>query len=293
MSDERIRELGREVIAEAINRVELPPNTVKNEINGFWELAVDINLPSGGVTIHYKPQLAVEQIIRKLDKAFEEDWKNTEWDSDEEFRAIYHSTVEEPSAYAAEVLLTQFYYEFEDAVKLLPESALIQTECVGKEWHKQLSNPEDVQETESSENAVDKYLRSVNKGRRNRMMKLIKEAREEARYDMSKFAVHYHQMLPVWQEVKKFYNKNKKLKTWQATIKTAFPEPTLPDDLIERLASPDSYASSPSEIALEHAARLCGVPPNKYKSRSLYGFLSKSQKAQGAGTAKEPTSGVQ
>jgi hypothetical protein len=75
----------------------------------------------------------------------------------------------------------------------------------------------------------------------------------------------YKAMFPIWREVKKLYTKNKR-GSWQSIIAKEYP--MLPDDLIQRLAK--TGESAPSDIAIEHAARLCGASRNYLTARQYF-----------------------
>jgi hypothetical protein len=111
-----------------------------------------------------------------------------------------------------------------------------------------------------------------------------------------------------WQGAKRIYRRNRNSTLWRKSIKDKYPN--LPVDLIEWLAlskekrdigvdafpnlsdderrrldhrmKMDGYwLSMPSEIALEHAARLCGCPPYSHSIYRLKNIKSKYKKEAG------------
>lgn len=104
----------------------------------------------------------------------------------------------------------------------------------------------------------------------------------KARYDLSELLNHYTTVLPLWQDAKDIYKDNRN-RNWQKIINTV--HPYLPDDLIARLSgnpadisdeikaklAEKGGSSEPSDIAVEHAARLCGAPDYGYALSTLEG----------------------
>lgn len=100
---------------------------------------------------------------------------------------------------------------------------------------------------------------------------------------------HYNKVLPIWQDAKLLYKQNNNRPVWRDIIRAAYPEEELDDDLISRLSgklndltedvqaklSKKGGDSKPSDIALEHAARLCGAESYQYSVRYLYHKLRK------------------
>lgn len=93
------------------------------------------------------------------------------------------------------------------------------------------------------------------------------------------FGETYAWLYGIWKEVKKMAKAEQSAKErtrrehWRETVKEAYHAFDLPNDLIELLSDMDPYISSSSNIALEHAARVCGVKPNEYNLRHLRTFL--------------------
>ena len=106
------------------------------------------------------------------------------------------------------------------------------------------------------------------------------------RADLRDLRQNYQRIFPIWEEAFDWYNtliKSKysgRKKEWKEEIKTAFPG--LPENLILRLQPFDEYPNDvsaicsknggmnkPEDIALEHAAQLCGANPYAYRLSTL------------------------
>jgi hypothetical protein len=91
----------------------------------------------------------------------------------------------------------------------------------------------------------------------------------------------YPDLLRHWQKIKK-QRQNKV--NWRGYAK--LDEPDTPDDLLDRLAgkvppgapSGGVYLGIPSTLAIEHAARRAGIPPNRYSSHQLGRFRRQGDK---------------
>jgi hypothetical protein len=114
-------------------------------------------------------------------------------------------------------------------------------------------------------------------------------------------AARYDQQLVRWNNAAAFFKKVEDSQHWRTHIGVEFPD--LPDDLIERFAYPDVdkvYAAAdnpllddesrarvikrcekawqPSELAVEHAARLCGIEPDRFTPRWLFGKVAEGKR---------------
>jgi hypothetical protein len=118
----------------------------------------------------------------------------------------------------------------------------------------------------------------------------VKHGGSKAKSDLSSLRGNFEKVYPSWRDAKAIYRSNRNRKGWPGMVKAAYPD--LPDDLILRLGDPPNLpedlqakvsdtggTSKPSEIALEHAARLCNVPPYTYTIRHLSETLRKQRKA--------------
>lgn len=114
---------------------------------------------------------------------------------------------------------------------------------------------------------------------------------------LSELSEHYQQLKPIWREAQKIYRANRKFTVWKRAVKHEIASQfnlELPDDLIERLSGnwanlPEEIQaklsaqrdklSQPADIAIEHAARLCGADPYQFSLSYLYRIV-KQQRAQ-------------
>jgi hypothetical protein len=113
---------------------------------------------------------------------------------------------------------------------------------------------------------------------------------------------HYDAILPITKKAKRIYEQNKR-ENWQAMIKAAFPQ--LASDLITLLSNDtDDLAalsiealkatensedySKPSNLALEQAARLCGMKPFQFTPRTLRDRMNQRASVKVAGKVISP-----
>ena len=119
----------------------------------------------------------------------------------------------------------------------------------------------------------------------------IKRGGSEADYNLMELRLHYdNYTLPKVQAAKKLYKalEKNKIKNWRQIVKEKFND--LPDDLISRLSGnpvdlPEEFDTRggtpmPKDIALEWAARRCGVPDYHYSLAHLED-MKRAQKRQG------------
>jgi hypothetical protein len=120
-----------------------------------------------------------------------------------------------------------------------------------------------------------------------RQLGLKEDARggSEAEYDLSQLSEHFGHVYLAVKDAKKIFRSNRTDKRWREFVSAA--HPALYPDLIERLnpnaALSDELlaklaekggTSAPADLALEYAARLCGVPAYYYTIRHLKNVLS-------------------
>jgi hypothetical protein len=91
----------------------------------------------------------------------------------------------------------------------------------------------------------------------------------------------YPNILKIWQSAKKIYEANSESETWRDMVKAKYPEQVFDEDLLTRVTGkledlPEDVQAklaetdgdhTPSTIALEHAARMCGAKPYQYGTR--------------------------
>jgi len=118
---------------------------------------------------------------------------------------------------------------------------------------------------------------------------------KDPKADLSSLSQHYDKVRAIWIEAADLYNTimrskhSYRKKEWMEDIKNAFSD--LPEDLILRLQPFSEYPielaticsekggmNDPEDIALEHAAQLCGAEPYTFKLSSLKSKLKKQKR---------------
>lgn len=111
-----------------------------------------------------------------------------------------------------------------------------------------------------------------------------------AEYDLSDLRDYYTEVKEQVSLARRVYKASGKLTRWREHVRLEVPE--MPEDLIRRLSgNPQDLTdhdmirleeqggtAQPSDIALEWAARLCGVPPYHYKLKTLKAKLTEQNK---------------
>lgn len=113
---------------------------------------------------------------------------------------------------------------------------------------------------------------------------------------------HYDAVLPTAKKAKRIYEQNK-TENWQAMIKAAFPRldtdlitllsndaddlAALPTEALKATENSEDY-SKPSNMALEQAARLCGMEPFQYTPRTLRDRMSEKLPVKAASKVISP-----
>lgn len=115
-------------------------------------------------------------------------------------------------------------------------------------------------------------------------------------YDLSQLPSHYNALRPVWKLAKRIFKDNQDCETWRAMVvgeikSKLSPTLVISDDdlnqLIERLGGLNidqqqrlngrNLQAAPSDLALDHAALLCGVPFYHYTLRHLQASKQKRE----------------
>lgn len=130
--------------------------------------------------------------------------------------------------------------------------------------------------TEKSKKDIEKFLQGRNKITKNRIMNEIYSAGKWNQPAFNLVSFYYDELLSQWKAAKEVYKANKNFRNWEKMLAASFED--LPTDLLQKLGDPDNYSSMPSTIALEHAARICGIKPNSVVLRTLQNYLEKSRK---------------
>jgi hypothetical protein len=134
--------------------------------------------------------------------------------------------------------------------------------------------------------AVKALSKSLADERKQFLMAQIDSFTRKPRLD--KLSEVYPALLKVWQSAKKIYNDNDESETWRDMVKAKYPELTFDDDLLTRVTGkledlPEDIQAkltetdgdhTPSTIALEHAARMCGATHYQYGTRYYHRLKS-------------------
>jgi hypothetical protein len=184
---------------------------------------------------------------------------------------------EEQAQFFAEMMASLFIKGLSGKLRSLLGELELESECYLYEvTHKILSDGENPSQLKT----VKQLAKDIATERRRFLEASIARFGEPRWADMKG---HYEAMLPTAKKAKRVYEQNK-TENWRAMIKAAFPQ--LHEDLIMLLSNdPDDLAglpiealkatensedySKPSNMALEQAARLCGMKPFQYTPRTL------------------------
>jgi hypothetical protein len=279
MSDKQTK-LAEEILSEVLSSIELPENITKIEKFG---LQISINNSKGKAIINYDLLAATEWIVNKNENEFIDYWKESGENDQDVYFSLYDTFVISASTAAIEILIQQLTFEFEDVIQTLAQLAVTLNECISNEYSKEMFAKGEFPEQADSKKIIDKFTKDAAKTRKIRMMKPINEIKDQSKPDLKQMAIYYEKLLPIWTEVKLLYKQLRKLNpnNWVELIKSSYQEHNLPEDLIKLLSSLDSYKSTPSYIASEHSARLCGVPPDTYQLRTLQLHTARSRPLHG------------
>lgn len=278
MTPEIAKQHARKFLFESVKRVKFPPNIYKWFYKGEPCLTMEVATGFGEAEITFYPQTSAEYLaVESLGLS----------DAQAEFlpeEYVIESQRENIESLIAHLLVTCID-EFTETVENIPKLALALNGCLTSECVLQLMSLRGAKNPDgfNSYVLVNKTLEIVNRGRRERMEKAVKDTAAYYRPQFQHLFPVYHYLKPIWDEAKDCYKRNRESARWREIVKAACndEELELPPDLINRLdgkgANSDSYSSMPSELALEHAARLCGARANQYKPRTLQDHLKESR----------------
>jgi hypothetical protein len=134
---------------------------------------------------------------------------------------------------------------------------------------------------------VRAYARELAEDRRKILMRDIKAFSKEPRFEY--LPKIYKDILKIWQSVRKIYNANSESETWRDMVRAKYPDVEFPDDLLDRITNNPKLISeelgtklaetdgdhTPSTIAAEHAARICGASPYQFGVRYYHALAAK------------------
>lgn len=275
MDDAAVTQLANDLLLEIVKGIKFPRYVRLLEDRD--ELTFFIIIPStvGKATVVYQPLGAAEYLVRECEKVM--------GPVVEPFpEMIRKEFIRTSSAAAISTLLNTFHHEFVETTFDLPTLSLVTFAGFAAELkERSRAKLEGGAPGRAHEKQVDELLAQLNRSRRERMLAAVHDARARSQPAWRMLPIFYDSLLSVWKEAKKIYRTNRDGR-WREFISVLSSDDPLPSDLVERLDSggsdKDSYESMPSSLALEHAARLCGVSPNSYKLRTLQEHLAENRK---------------
>jgi hypothetical protein len=133
---------------------------------------------------------------------------------------------------------------------------------------------------------VDEIISEANTRRRDRIRGALWEI--DPRLKLSNLTRYYLELYPSWKKAGRIYKRNRDLETWSKVIQDEIfhtHHVQLPDNLVSLLnneaESPTAEGNielTPSGLALEHAARTCGVEEFKYSTGYLRQIIGAQKK---------------
>ena len=250
-----------------------------NVLGSQDHICINVENSGGSLIGGYKPERAICRFIQ-----FFGDWlalKHLEIEgsaadniTQEGLEVIYAADCIEPLekcvSHAVNILCNQVQEKLEEALDELVLEVITQTLRDLNEQFKVIEVP------------ALKFFEAVQKEsvkKKNRRMNLpqsggarnAKHSWSDA--DRSSLAEQHERLKLVWKDAKKIYKQNRNRAGWAKMVKAAYSD--LPDELIMKLSSMNPYESSPANIALEHAAILCGFKAGEYSARQLRRQLGK------------------
>jgi hypothetical protein len=186
--------------------------------------------------------------------------------------------------YAALYLLRNTASKFNEALEeLVSESTAFASFWLAKHLNiaSGNSNLSEVGGNISASQLVNKLLKAANEKTKRRIKQGLEQLDEKAGYSqkLARLDEHYSKRLEDVRQTWELYKLVKNKAHWKDILIAANPD--IPLDLIGRFDQRYEYyggeEATPSAIALEWAARDCGIPDNTYRVRTLHEYLKKSR----------------
>lgn len=124
---------------------------------------------------------------------------------------------------------------------------------------------------------IDEIILEGNARRKERVRRALWEI--DPRLTLANLHTYYQQLYPIWKKAAEIYRSNEGLTTWKKIIQGEVLQTdgiNLPENLVDLLAphaeTPNASGTiecTPSGLALEHAARACGVDDFRYSTGHL------------------------
>ena len=261
-NEEELDKLAWQVYSDALKLIELPSFVTINKTGETFSCVLMLsNQYAGAAFIQFNPSTLPIKSILKLST------------SDNEFLEILiEKFVYDRAKSFAYLLLKNLFTEMKDVIANLQDfpyfvAGLIPSEIGNK--HKKKLSVEDKTD-------IEKFLQNRKKITKNRIMCEVYSAGKWNKPVFNLLSFYYRDLLVQWKSAKKCYKTNKHFSNWEKMLAASFED--LPTDLLKLLGDQYEYTAMPSSIALEHAARICGVKPNSLGLRALQKHLAESKK---------------
>lgn len=264
--NKELEKMAWEVYTEALNKLDIPDNLIINKNDdGSFSCSVSLsNKFVGSIFIHFEPSTEMIKNLLGMYSSFDV--------LPLEIAAKQDRSIAQTYAY---LFLKNFFIEVADTLsdsKEIPFLVLLF-----------LLSDSEVDDLENKKNLYEQAKKQLEEF----FVKRKQRTKERIEFDIQIFqqsnriAIHlidfyYEKLLPQWDAAKDCYKKIKDFNNWEKMLAISFEE--LPTDLIKRLGDSDTYAAMPSSIALEHAARFCGVKSDSVGLRTLQKYLQQSRK---------------
>lgn len=266
IKDEEIPALATKTLNEVIKEVEFP-DYVQPKRTRDKRLYLQITV--GDTVINFFPQRSAEIAV----KYFRDSVKNQLAGKRPAFvQMMFDSHVQEG-------LYHLLNTSHEDIKQTIQNQAAISAGFVKLSIQTHWEEKKDKPDYELVRQLRDKVIEIVSSGRKQFFDNWIEYIKQSEQPNQTLLCYFYDDVFyPMWKAAKECYKDNRK-RDWKTIVQTDFDLMKLPDDLLKRLGSKGSYLSTPSRIALRHAARFCGYKKSA-SHKTLEGFLTESRKQQ-------------
>lgn len=264
-TEEELEKLAWKVYANALESIEIPKfaSIHKNDDGTFSCMLLLSYKQIGSSYIYFKPSIVVIKELLQFPKGKEY--------LPEDIRENLSYLLAKLFAY---LFLKNFFAEMEETLSHLHEFPILLQNLATNEIDKR-ENKFDNLNSEKSRNYIDEFFEKRKQRVKKRIVSEIQNAEKPLQPVTHLIDYYYKDLLPKWEKAKNCYKKNKTFDNWEKMIAVSFDD--LPTDLLKRLGDPDTYLAMPSSIALEHAARFCGIKPNSLGLRALQKYLQQSR----------------
>lgn len=308
MLDEAQRQaLAREILNEALEQwiEDGVRHGVQNEVtmNPDGQLSImyegETEDGYGSILCYYKPLSAIEGIIEECDKwlndlIIHENGKPQRFSEQQWEDGAREGTLKSLALFASMFLITGAKsYHAEMLKKLYIESLHVAQMALGRHMIELFRNDEGVTRVWIRDTRSPAEKKAASK-----IANTVIEKFTSLQPNWEELPMHKSFLDEVWAKAKEIYRDVRSHKTWRDTIKQEIKaeyELELPDDLVTRLAgnwadlsekaqeklsTQRDRISQPSDIAIEHAARLCGADHYQFTISYLYQKIREQKQQQ-------------